>query len=479
MLSTDYTTSRFSLKIRSVLLLYFAFLAVALCGQQDKVVVDKITISGNDHTKPGVIYRELLFQLGDSIPVDELSDILKRSKESLINTRLFTVVDVYFKNWEAATNKVHIQVDLRESWYIFPVPIFEWVDRNFNVWWVEQQRDLNRINLGMDFTHTNLTGRRDRLNFQVKYGYVRQYGLKYTFPYLNRAKTLGLSGAVAYQKKREVNYLTNANKQLFYAEHDEFIYQKFSSLLTLTFRPGHNIMHEWGLSYNRKSVGSIVHEQLNPLFFANGEGSERAFSASYAFTYDFRDVVAYPQNGLYFQVKLTKSGLGIFKDKNLLLFALRHENYFQFANRWSSGYDFFGKASLIRTRPPFENSHIMGSSGTTVPGYEYYILDGLDAVLLKAFFRYKLMDNELRFGKIMPFESFKIIPFRVYLRASSGWGCANDPFDSGVNTLNKTLLWGGGPAVDIIFFHDIVFRFEYSFNRLGEKGLFLHFKSNL
>lgn len=79
----------------------------------------------------------------------------------------------------------------------------------------------------------------------------------------------------------------------------------------------------------------------------------------------------------------------------------------------------------------------------------------------------------------MPFESLKAIPFRIFLRLASGWGYANDPFDTGANPLNKKLLWGGGPALDVIIFYDIVFRLEYSFNHLGEKGLFLHFKSNL
>lgn len=104
---------------------------------------------------------------------------------------------------------------MQEAWYIFPVPIFEWIDRNFNVWWVEQHRDLDRINLGIDFTHINLAGRRDRLNFQAKYGYVRQYGLKYAFPYLNKAKTLGLDGQVSYQKKEKLTFSPKAINNFF------------------------------------------------------------------------------------------------------------------------------------------------------------------------------------------------------------------------------------------------------------------------
>jgi outer membrane protein assembly factor BamA len=453
---------------------------IVLFANNETILIDKISISGNDHTKPEVISRELRFELGDDILLVDLSNKLEKSEESLMNTGLFKSAKIYFKNWEGSTKKVHIQVEVVEAWYIYPVPIFELADRNFNVWWIEQEKDLNRIKLGIDFTHVNLTGRRDRLNFAAKYGYVRQYSLKYSFPYLNKNRTIGLEGQISYEKKREVNYLTAGNKQLFYNERDKFIYQKFSTRLGVLYRPGHHITHDFGLSYNRKSVDPLILSgELNPLFFPNGATSERAFSLSYSFTYDLRDVRTYPLNGAYFQGKVTKPGIGIFDDKNLLLLAVRYFHYFQFGEKWSTGYEIFAKTSLIRTQPPFENNHIMGSSSTTVPGYEYYILDGLDAALLKINFRFRLFDNVINFGRLMPLQAFKKIPIKVYLRANNGWGYANDPFDTSQNTLNKNLMWGGGPALDVIFFHDIVFRFEYSFNHLGEKGLFLHFNSNL
>ena len=143
------------------------------------------------------------------------------------------------------------------------------------------------------------------------------------------------------------------------------------------------------------------------------------------------------------------------------------------------GLAFFGKTSLIRTQPPFENYRIMGSRETTVPGYEYYVLNGLDAVILKSGIRFKAVDFTLKLGRLMPLKAFRNLPIKIWLRANSGIGVANDPFDNGQNPLNKKVLIGGGPAIDIIFFHDIIFRFEYSFNHLREKGLFLHFKANI
>ena len=450
-----------------------------LFAQESLIFIDEISVSGNKHTKEGVIFRELHFNTGDSISTQELTQVLKTSEESLLNTGLFNSVRIFFIQWEASTGKIHIRVEIEEAWFVYPVPVFELADRNFNVWWVEQERALDRIKFGIEFTHLNLTGRRDRLKLTATYGYTRLYALKYAYPYLNKAKTLGITGAISFQRKREINYANIGNKQFFYKNENAFIYQKASAFLGLSYRSGHHLIHEWGFSFNKKELKVPEITTLNPFYFDNGKDTERAFSMSYAFTYDFRDIHAYPLNGTYFQFKITKPGLGIFKDKNILLLALRYKYYHQIADKWSTGFEFFGKTSLIRNQPPFENYRIMGSSSTTVPGYEYYVLNGLDATLLKTIFRFKLVDFTLKFGRLMPLQAFKALPIKIWLRANNGFGYANDPFDSGENPLNKKLLWGGGPALDLIFFHDFIFRFEYSFNRLGEKGLFLHFKASI
>ena len=45
------------------------------------------------------------------------------------------------------------------------------------------------------------------------------------------------------------------------------------------------------------------------------------------------------------------------------------------------------------------------------------------------------------------------------------------------NTLNNSLLWGKGIALDYVTYYDKLLRIEYSTNQLGEKAVFLHFSS--
>lgn len=44
----------------------------------------------------------------------------------------------------------------------------------------------------------------------------------------------------------------------------------------------------------------------------------------------------------------------------------------------------------------------------------------------------------------------------------------------GDNSLSNKMLYSGGFDIDILTFYDIKFKLEYSFNSLGQNGLFLH-----
>ena len=67
------------------------------------------------------------------------------------------------------------------------------------------------------------------------------------------------------------------------------------------------------------------------------------------------------------------------------------------------------------------------------------------------------------------------VPFAFYGKtyADAGYSYIKRQFDT---RLNNRLLYSGGIGLDIVTLYDISFRIEYSFNQLGENGLFLHTK---
>ncbi|MGI8636840.1 MAG: POTRA domain-containing protein, partial [Segetibacter sp.] len=65
------------------------------------------------------------------------------------------------------------------------------------------------------------------------------------------------------------------------------------------------------------------------------------------------------------------------------------------------------------------------------------------------------------------------IPFRVFLKAFGDLGYSYTP-NYGISRLNNKLLHTYGFGVDIVTFYDIVLRFEYSYNQLGESATYFH-----
>ncbi|MBL7794144.1 MAG: BamA/TamA family outer membrane protein [Saprospiraceae bacterium] len=461
-----------------LLCVFLLQLAGWAAAQAEMAYIDSISISGNRHTKDFIILRELSFQKGDSIPLMELDLRLEASEKMVLNTGLFNIATISFAGWEGSTNRVHIRIDVEEAWYIYPVPVFELADRNFNVWWVEQDRSLQRLNFGLEFTHLNFTGRKDKFKAVAKYGYTRNYGLRYSFPYLNRKQTWGITGEVSFSQNREINYATIGNKQVFYRDPGRFLYQRFRADVGLQYRPRILVTHTFALGYRQNKIDDIVARELNPDFFLDGRTLQRNFSAAYIFTYDDRDVRAYPTEGNYYFLALEKEGLGIFRDRNSLVIHTAYEHYLLLRPRWSLGSRVRAKLSLNREQQPYNDNRAAGFGKNYLRGYEYYVVDGLDMGYAKATLRYKFFQKELRLLRILPGQ-LREMPIKMFLTANNDFAFVNDPYPTPGNFLHNRLLWGAGFGLDVVLFYDKVLQFEYSVNHLGESGLFLHLNMNI
>jgi hypothetical protein len=450
-----------------------------LYAQLDYVYIDSISIKGNHVTKASIIFREISFAPGDTILLEELPAAIELSELFIMNTGLFNCATITYKNWEGATNKIHLQVDVDEAWYIFPVPVFDLADRNFNVWWVEQGRSLDRIDFGVDFSHLNITGHMDRLKFSAKYGYTRRYALSYRLPYFNKAHTLGFSAEAAFLQNREINHITLDNKQVFYRDESQFLYQRFRAGIELNYRPRLKSFHNLTLGYRQNRVAPEVASELNPDFLGDGRTLQRYFLMSYRYVYDSRDVRAYPWRGTRFYGSLQKDGFGFFTDRNALTAYAGLSRYIPIGQRSSLAVEAHGKRSLIREPQPYNDNRAIGFGPIYLHGFEYYIVDGLDYAIFRSAWRYRFLDLNLHFGKVMPIHAFRNMPIRLNVALNNDLGYAHEPGARQLNPLNNRLLWGGGLGLEVVLYYDKVIRIEYSINDLMEKGIFLHLNMNI
>jgi hypothetical protein len=121
----------------------------------------------------------------------------------------------------------------------------------------------------------------------------------------------------------------------------------------------------------------------------------------------------------------------------------------------------------------------VNENNSNLIGYEYYIADGLDIGILSTRLRFKLFKSQINFGKLMPIHDLRKMPFRFYFSINSELGYVNNPYAKSDNDFTNRLLWGRGVGLDGVFFYDKLFRFEYSYNHLGQKGIYFSYKMNL
>ena len=151
---------------------------------EKQFVIGDISLQGNNITRDHIIMRELTFRSGDSLSEQSLCYARKKSRQNLLNRSLFNFASIDTLHRSSENDTLDIRIDLVERWYLWPLPIFEVAERNFNVWW--ETKDLHRANYGFFLTYNNFRGRMEELKVLIRAGYNQNYYLFYHIPYLDR-----------------------------------------------------------------------------------------------------------------------------------------------------------------------------------------------------------------------------------------------------------------------------------------------------
>lgn len=444
----------------------------------DTFLVADVILRGHKKTRPRVIYREMSFGRGERIAAGDFPAAVAESYAALMNTGLFASIDISYSDTLLQPGQQIVTLEIRETWYIYPVPEFSLADRNFNFWWRDQNRSLDRVNIGAKLTYYNFTGRRDRFKVGFSTGYTREYEASYNLPYLNKAGSIGMGVDYSFRQRREQNYATADNQQLFYNDENNFVYKRAQAGIRLNYRRKLYVSHSLGLGYRNEAIADTIARHLNPEFFGAGRSSQQFFRLEYRFRNDRRDARNYPWKGHFIEASLVKEGLGITGERSGLTFGGTYRKFLPLNDRWSLNFGLAGKYSLIRTQQPFLENRAIGFNNNSIVGYQFYVVDGLDMAIWRFGIRRQLFDTKLDLGKLVFIDAFRYIPVRVLLAFQFNQGFSNAPFAEASNQLNNTLLTGASMGVDVVLFYDMVGSIQYNRNHLGEGGVFLALNLN-
>jgi len=450
-----------------------------------KVIIRKITLTGNKITKERIIRRELLVKENDTIAVQDLSLALQQSRKNLINTSLFNFVTIDSIPVEGSTDRIDLNFEFIERWYIWPVPIFEFADRNFNEWL--SKKDWSRLNYGLFLTWNNFRGRREKLIVYARFGYDQKYELSYQKPYINKKQTWGLGVAGGFSQNHEIAYNSFdtlvdppiGNNEVYFKSEIQYPRRKYYAYAETYYRKGiHNInLLKFGYTNLLVSDSVLV---FNRDYTFESYTRNQFLGFYYQFRSDYRDYKQYPLNGYYFDAELDKKGLGFFTDPvvNTLSIKANFRKYFQIKGRLYFASGLTGKISPFWDQPYYYLSG-MGYGRDFIRGYEYYVIDGQHFGLLKNNLKFVLVPTRVKSFNFIPTDKFSKLYYAIYLNLFADFGYVVDNRKNVYNPLANEINLGYGIGLDFVTYYDFVVRLEYSFNKMGESGFFISFMPSI
>lgn len=435
-----------------------------------KLHIHSIEVIGNKNTKTYIILRELLFKEGDSVISGLLYDVIENSRQLVYNTTLFITTEItpIFREGR----DVDIKIIVKEKWFIFPLPQFQWVDRNFNEWISTYHADLDRVIYGFKFLDYNFSGRRDQLKLFLLTGYSRNISIAYNAPYSNSKLTEGFSFSAGYTQNREISYKTTYNNTIQQYNNGSFVRNILNVNGTYQLRRGFYKRHYFFMGYTHMKLADTVVNYFNPKYFSNQEASTGYPEAGFFTTFIHVDNINYPLEGKLWSMGISKRGWSIKGNNSCLTLDAAYTKLIEHPHNFYSSFQVSGKLKVPFDQP-YINQRALGYESFYLRGMEYYVVDGVAAVLGKYTIRKKIYAFKIP----VPFniKALPFIPFGFYAKAYADAGyCYNKPEFKA--KLNNKFLYSGGIGLDILTLYDISLRLEYSINQLGEKGLFLHSK---
>ena len=419
-----------------IILVSLAALALSCFAQQETntVIQDSLRIIriinvGNDKTKDHVILREMKVKVGDLYDAERIEDDRKRIQ----NLQLFTRVEIQPIHSE---NGIVLVIWVSERWYIFPLPILY-----FN------ERDWNKLSYGASLNHQNFRGKNEIVLASFWFGYNPGSEFEYSNPWFGGHRKLYTT--LSLYKKTVRNH--SLDFENFNEKHIGFAWN-------IGKRFGYHTYFSLRFAYRQLSVDLAEPTQV----IRSPDGKDELPQVGVTFNYDARDLYEYPKDGMYLKLTASKTGFG------------GNIDYTSYSGDLRYYFPFVGKISLGARLAGWFNSE-----GT--PVYSRIFL-GYDERVRGHFYQKREGNNRLLTNMELRFPILKIIYIALDSGPNQFQGYSNNLkfgisgglfFDCGAvwydhNQLNRDrFISGFGAGLHFHLPYVDLLRVEYSFDMSG------------
>jgi len=446
---------------------------VATAQQDDYVVISRLNLEGNKVTKPSTINRELLFNVGDTIPAGRFEDVMKESRENLLNTSVFNFVDFELSDDKDVKNGKVLTIKMTERWYVWPIPYLRYADRNIMSWL--KGGDISRLSYGVDLECNNLWGRLHRLKTTLIFGYNQKYALTYDIPYLTKKQRLGLEMSAGYTRDKEVAYATVDDKVQYFKAQRGCPHQAFYAYFKPYYRFGYRNRLFVTLQYDDRTFSDTL-AVLNPSF-SNGQNSHfQYFTLSAVFKNDYRDDHNYPLDGHYVELEMTKVGIGVLANEPDVFYGKVTADYYTpIAGRFYWASNITTKMSADGKVPYFLKKGL-GYDNDYVRTNDLYVVNAMNYVIIKNNLKFAILKPVTKMIPFIKNERFGKIHLALYanLFFDVAYSWKVEIPEGTTSRLANKWNFGTGVGIDFVTYYDKVLRLEYGVNGLGKWGFFIH-----
>jgi outer membrane protein assembly factor BamA len=243
-------------------------------------VVDTVIVVGNKRTLDYVILDEMSLKRGSQAS----NASIEYDRNRIYSLGLFTSVDIQY---DSIPDQRFLLVDVRERWYLIPLPIFGFRDG-----------DPKKPYYGAGVIDNNFRGRNQRLFGSAVFGYDPSFSFSFTDPLVDREHALFIGTSVGTSNVRNRSLAESAITGDFDERHVD-LNATLGKRLTIF----ENVFSQTGLHYVRVS-------QYRQGRTASTDGTDLYLYLSIGYTRDTRDLREYAMNGTFLSLSYTKNGLG-------------------------------------------------------------------------------------------------------------------------------------------------------------------------
>ncbi len=428
-------------------------------------VVKSIVCEGNKVTNEKVILRELPFEVNDTIRFADTTMLIEQAEHNLVNTSLFHFATIVFN----PDGQVHIQVI--ERWYIWPSPFIALEERNFNVWL--RNISMEKVTYGLNASHENFRGRREKLKILFKTGYNQLYGFSYQNPRIDKKQNWGISLSAGFEGSHSIIGSVENHEPTGIKLNNEFAHAGLFTSFSINRRIGLYQSHNFKIAFDRTHFSESVLTTFTQ--FAPSK-LRSAISFSYVLKHDRRDFKSYPLNGWYADFEFNWLGAIPIDGNNSQLFYTKSHirRYIKLSSRFfiASGAVLLG---TIHSDPFFLSTQFMGYDNDFCRGFGYQVIPAKHFAIHRNNLKYNILKQRKIHLPLIRTTRFNTVPLAFYANLFYDHALSYKGNFAALNPLAGKYLAGWGIGLDLVTYYDKVFRLEFTMNRFREKGIFLQF----